>query len=515
MTHEKAVRTIALLAPQLNAGSPEDVLIKYASDNDLAVAQLHKLSQVYNTHAQLSKMASAGDEGDRGDSCYQINHADLLARYVEGEPEKSAAIRWIEESDDVSTLNLNDELMALAFPKEASAQVVPAAAQPVPVVTLEDMVKVATAEELVKVAAEVKNAFWEARTDFQMEAEALLKEARSEAHGSRFLNLAADEEDAMHAAHPTLVKLAMAKVEELAGHMKPMKVVERFDGTLTKRAFAHTSPMASRIVRLANHMAEMVTMTKFAANYTIDQGPPETAEAETEAPAAETGAGMFDGIDPSTLNPEDPVDAEILAAMAAQKSSGPAAGAGTVPRPSPSAAPAAGGGGAAGGKGGGASGGAPSTGKATEKSSWLANLIGSLTGGVDAAASGVAGAAESADKTLQRVTGKERTNKPQRATDLSVQDIRRSIQVRRLIATDPVLRDADPQMVLRLYNSIANANPAAAQDMEAVRLALREATSYEGVTPDTLKTMGDIRKTQGQSEAQEHENTKRRYSIPT
>ncbi len=512
MTHDKAVQTIARLGPQLNAGNPEDVLIKYASDQDLSVAQLEKLAQVYNTLAQVSHMKRADEAGgDRGSSCYLIKQADIISRFVEGDPEKAAAVRILEVTDDVERIDLNQELMDMAFPKAAStsAELTPAIT-PVPSHSTkeeDDGSITVGGEDLAKVAEAVRVAYWEARTDFHLAAEKLVKYARTVANGSRFFDLANDEEDAMHMRHPVLVKVAMDRFSAIALQAKPMKVVERFDGELKKRAFVHTSGASDLICNLTDAFVEMLTMKKFAGEkaFTIDEGEPQAAKSEEAAPAASPDA---EGLDPER-------DAELIALLNSEVAKAPAAGASSVPKPS-APSPSGGGGGPTGG-GGGGGGGKAGVGAAagTGTKSWLASLIGALSAPVDAAGNAAAGLAEGADSALQRVTSKEKTNKPQRSADLSVADIKRSIRLRRMMATDPVLRSADPAMVLNLYNTIAAANPAAAQDPEAMRLALREAVSYEGVTPDTLKTMGDIRHTSDRAENQEADNSKRRYAIPS
>jgi hypothetical protein len=113
---------------------------------------------------------------------------------------------------------------------------------------------------------------------------------------------------------------------------------------------------------------------------------------------------------------------------------------------------------------------------------------------------------------LNSITSKERTNKAQRNTDLSVEDVRRAINIRRMIGTDAVLKEADPREVLEIYNSVARLNPDIAHNMPAMKLLLREAVSYEGLTLDAQKQLTDIRKGTGESEAKEYDNDRRRYT---
>ena len=125
----------------------------------------------------------------------------------------------------------------------------------------------------------------------------------------------------------------------------------------------------------------------------------------------------------------------------------------------------------------------------------------------------VTGAAKKTDEWLSNVVSKERSNRAQKATDMSVEDIKRAMNVRRLIGTDPVLKDADPRAVLEIYNTIAARNPDIAGDMASLRLVLREAVSYEGLTLDSQKLLTEIRRNSEQGAKESDENSRRRYAV--
>jgi hypothetical protein len=124
----------------------------------------------------------------------------------------------------------------------------------------------------------------------------------------------------------------------------------------------------------------------------------------------------------------------------------------------------------------------------------------------------VGGAATSADAALQQIIS-GRTNKAQMDLDNEVRDIQRTIRVRRLIANDPILRDADPRQVLDIYNSVVALNPEIADNGPALTLILREATSYDGVTMDSQKMLTDVRKNLAQSRSTESQNNKEKYGV--
>jgi len=94
-----------------------------------------------------------------------------------------------------------------------------------------------------------------------------------------------------------------------------------------------------------------------------------------------------------------------------------------------------------------------------------------------------------------------------------VEDIKRAMAIRRLIGTDPVLKEADPKVVLEVYNSVTARNPQLAGDMAALRLILREAVSYEGLTLDSQKLLSEIRRNSEQADELSDINEKSRYTV--
>jgi len=83
----------------------------------------------------------------------------------------------------------------------------------------------------------------------------------------------------------------------------------------------------------------------------------------------------------------------------------------------------------------------------------------------------------------------DRQNTDQKALDKDLSMIGQSTTLRRLMLTDPILREMDPATVASVYNSIAEANPEAAEDPNLIRLALREAVDMKGVTSDAYAQM--------------------------
>lgn len=145
----------------------------------------------------------------------------------------------------------------------------------------------------------------------------------------------------------------------------------------------------------------------------------------------------------------------------------------------------------------------------TSARDWAGLLLSPISGAADA----VSTAADMTNNALTSLTGKDRQNKAQKHLDMSAEDIVRSIMIRRMVATDPILREANPKQVLDVYNSIAKLNPAVAGDPEQLRLALREAVSYGGLTLDSQKLLTDVRKTDEDATIKARDNTRDRYAV--
>jgi hypothetical protein len=153
----------------------------------------------------------------------------------------------------------------------------------------------------------------------------------------------------------------------------------------------------------------------------------------------------------------------------------------------------------------------PKAGKG-EKSFGMGDVASLALSPISAAAAGINYGAERASGLLSSIASKDRQNTDQRNSDLNVEDIRRQILFRRMISTDPILREHDPSRLSSIYNTLAAANPAMARDMEALKLPLREAAAYEGVPIDSLKQLTDIRKSTADATSKEKEIEKNRYN---
>jgi hypothetical protein len=59
--------------------------------------------------------------------------------------------------------------------------------------------------------------------------------------------------------------------------------------------------------------------------------------------------------------------------------------------------------------------------------------------------------------------------------------------LQRLLLTDEVLADADPERVAEIYNTFRATMPALAADPNVMRVALRSALQHDGIAPFDVK----------------------------
>jgi hypothetical protein len=330
------------------------------------------------------------------------------------------------------------------------------------------------------------------------------------------------EKEALYLQPAHLVKKAGDFLESFAEPYHVKLVRHNHDEGLAKRAFDVTSALGEHFAALAKAVGAREVIVKMA------QGKVSQEEYEAAGGAMDDVRTRMPTFTGGGADPEAPTDLETPpdgATDALNEEAGARTGA-----PAPGGPPA---GGSSttdlaalrelllqqrGGSGSGGGGKTPPD-KKSEKGSGkgtagggMGQIAAVLGAPIKATSSVITGAASKADETLTRITSKERDNKAQRRSDLDVADVRRAINLRRMIGTDPVLREADPRDVLEIYNSITELNPELAGNMPALRLILREAVSYEGLTLDSQKLLADIGKNRAQGEQAMAENDKRRYA---
>lgn len=510
MTHDSAVRTIVSLVPDIEkSGSAADVLSEYARKEDLPPAQLEKLAQVYNTLRTVSHIEKAAD---RGSSVDLLDVPTLVVGYALGmDREKQALAPRSESSHDVGQVDLMAALRNDIAGPRVPKHIEKAASTPMRTITREQLL-----DEVIDLEID-------ARMEMSKFAQEVLRLSPRDSDGA--IDISGAERDSILVRGVTMTKQAGDWLDQLAAAGRFSLVHCDYDAQLSKRAFSNVAGLAgAAMVALTDSTHLRSVMIKLASAGPAEPSPlddagggtatgpdPAQVTAQLQADVASNPALLDDpefvqvltdsGIDVESLRPTAPAAPGGAAdAMGAIRGSGP----GGLPPNPPVDDPEPKTDKDKGSKG--------STDSKTSSGLSLGSILGAVKAPISAAAGGIRDAASQADSLLTDITSKERTNKAQQRTDLSVEDVRRAINIRRMIGTDPVLREADPRAVLEIYNSIARLNPDIASNMASMKLLLREAVSYEGLTLDSQKQLTDIRKGTSDAEAKEFDNNKRRYT---
>jgi hypothetical protein len=105
------------------------------------------------------------------------------------------------------------------------------------------------------------------------------------------------------------------------------------------------------------------------------------------------------------------------------------------------------------------------------------------------------------------------TNKRQKNVDIASDDVSRVTELQRLLLTDPIIGEADPDTVVSLYNTLAKANPEIVRDKNLLRFALREALQYDAVPLHTYKDLISMGKDRADMQEKMQKLEDRKYSI--
>ena len=106
-----------------------------------------------------------------------------------------------------------------------------------------------------------------------------------------------------------------------------------------------------------------------------------------------------------------------------------------------------------------------------------------------------------------------RTNKRQKEIDVAADDVSRVTELQRLLLTDPIIGEADPDTVVNLYNTLSKANPEIVKDKNLLRFALREALQYDAVPLHTYKDLISMGKDRASMQETMQKLEKEKYSI--
>ena len=492
MTHDSAVRTVVNLVPDIEKRGAEVVLTEYAAREDLPPAQLEKLAQVYNTLRTVSYIDHAADDA-RGQTVPLVDVPTLVVGYATGlNHEKAAAGPHSFSTHDPRTVDLAAAMRREANLEKAAAQVTDQPAK------VHETFKQAVSRE------QLQDALLTLEVDLEDEMSKLASEIFTAAprvgdwHFQR--DISEFEQEALQYQPPAAVKAAGAFMEKFAAPHRTKLLRFAYDVRVPQRAYDIGHALGQKFAELAKAASTLEVLIKMAAKAS-DGTAVEVHQVDNDADVSDI------------FNVPKPEKADKAKVDDAQKSldnvdsisttAQPAAGSGGPPRAS---GPPVGGGGDK------STGDKRSTSDPGNKQESI-SLMDLLGKPVAAVAGATQAAADKAEGVITGITSKPRLNKAQISADVSVEDIKRAMAIRRLIGTDPVLKEADPKVVLEIYNSVTARNPQLAGDMAALRLILREAVSYEGLTLDSQKLLSEIRRNSEQADELSDINEKSRYTV--
>lgn len=546
MNHQAIIEQLSVLAPKLKAAdSPESVLVKYASDRNLSPAQLERIGQVYNIAKTLNFMDKSAN---RGDSFRVLDTDKMMADFTSFTPKqqkeatndtswsnwfdapvsKSASnsnpndiSAWMDETEKSAKIVENDGKYTVYsedgekrlskpgtkeeavkrlrqveyFKKHKQANTVPnllAMARDEEYTTAETH----RAAELPKTAAEqIKKELHESSVSrFELEtakqiADDSAEEARKiasellEMHRSNPLPFAVMEHDAYYCSEDEMgTKVA---TEFIAGFFKSK------GWNLERHDFSSGMPKLARdrhnILPLFNSLLEQLELNKSASLYVEDlekksagvAPPPRRPKSDTEEtidfPSDESDKrrSSSDSVDfPERTETRRPSILDLISGGNDKSNSKD---------------------------------------KSQDKKDTSGINLNESKDIVKSLASMYAPTTYLNKQTQDFISGIIKTpelskrNTRQQEIDVAADDVGRVTELQRLLLTDPIIGEADPDTVVSLYNTLSRANPDIVKDKNLLRFALREALQYDAVPLHTYKDLISM----GKDRADMQEKTKR------
>lgn len=517
MRHEDIIAELKNNQSDLRKNANE-ALINIATRKDLSPAQLQRMAQVYNAWHSVSHFKNASDRASTPPGL--VDPPQLVERYLQtGEKSASQATSPAPVAQfhgrNFAQLLLNDNQQqkvaaAIEVPKTQEVeysldQVKEAASVMIGEATFEahDICR-----QLLKVATDLYEPVHDARyqigdasalraAEFVREFADTCKVATTIPAATDLAPLRPRSLQIETGASRLLVKLA-STLDDLAFARDTLQLVQKKAGTKKEEEMTPEEEIVSENARM---LAESGLTAEQMRAHNISE---EMISRAFGAVGVATGKTP-EKLDPTTAAAVEAARAQVVQEAAAaeeekEKNSGP----GGYEEDEE--------GGGKGGKGGGGGKGGHSATGENPLISAVTGLAGVVSAPFSMASSGIQAGATKASDMLNAVASAERKNTAQMQSDMNVDDIKRQIRFMRMIQNDPILREHDKSKLTAVYNSLAEANPRLASDMESLRLIMREAAAHEGVTIDTIKQLADIRKSTADAAQREKELTDRKYT---
>lgn len=558
MNHQAIIEQLSVLAPQLKAAeSPEAVLVKYANDRNLSPAQLERIGQVYNIAKTLNFMDKSAN---RGDSFRVLDTQKMMGDFTAFKPKqqkeatnsaswnswfdapvsKSASIldpndisAWIDETTKVAkiveedgkyTVYSEDGTKRLSKPstKEEAVKRLRQVeyfkshkkANTVPnlgAIAINDNYTTTGLEEaasLPKTAAEqIKNELRE-ESALRFEMETSNQIAGDAAEEARKI---ASELLEMHRVSPLPFSVMEHDAYYCSEDEQGTKVATEFVANffkskgweLERHDFSKGMPKLARdrhnILPLFNSLLEQLELHKSASLYVSELEKKSTTteterrrrkstEADIDFPNSGAGRRRGSGADdidfPEGERGRRP---SVIDLISGDKPKGQDKGTGKPKGQD---------------KGTGAS---AELNAAHEITKGLASMYDPSTYTNDQTKSYISNILKAPDVS--------KVNKRQKEVDVAADDVGRVTELQRLLLTDPIIGEADPDTVVSLYNTLAKANPEIVKDKNLLRFALREALQYDAVPLHTYKDLISMGKDRASTQDMTQNLEDRKYSI--
>lgn len=529
MQHDQIIKTLESLIPKGVEQGPENVLLKYANDSNLAPAQLERLAQMYNVAMTLNFMDKSAN---RGASFTVIDVPDLLSKFTDPTAKEAAVPSdwsdWFDTtpmSKAASTFteaDSADDFLSLArgIEKEASELVFTEDYE-----TYDPAITPGFWSGIAKEAADkfeqesVAQIIHDAEEDFRKAASAIEYLVRT---GADFKEMAI-EAQSLHSADG--VKAASA----LHGYLKHTGLVGDTCAEGTVRIVKDTWKSSGLFKAAAVALNEIEAATKYASRtYKMNaRGPGKNVSLEEDTDDPVPNGRSHGG----RRNPQRSTKGGPSKGQKVQRDyntkGGPSKNQklqsdnkGTNTPKTKSTLESEGGGGDA-----------PidfdlydtqignkvetprNDDKETRES--IKNLF-------DDAGTGLSGVADpdtylqgmTFDSHLDKLKGLgSGKNKTQKSIDTAAEDTQGVTTVQRLMMTDPIISKADPQLVISLTNTLAKASPQVRNDPNLLRMALREAIQYEAIPMHTFKDLIEMEQRSQATTDLKTKNDSAKYSI--
>lgn len=532
MNHKSIVDQLTVLAPQLKAASePEAVLIKYAKDNNLAPAQLEKFGQVYNIAKTLNFMDKSAS---RGDSFRVLDMEGMLSKYTSFVPATKAAQNnsewnsWFDEVENKSANEnaaQNDALTFLSkYKKKGNMINILALARNKDYYSDVELEKVASADAspyngIREEMREVKNISIaidmnkQAAEDARHEMSSLANEL-VELHRTCPLPFAEMERDfVLGSETPELAKEACELINNLfiqKGWSLPRYDFNKSATKLVRDTFnvyPIFNKIASSIQEIRQRNADLIELEKKAANPFTSLNPNKIKTPPSTSIKPNKNNSNKDSSNEEKKLPNDNYKGERGRQDTPPKKTNTPKGPDYLNADEIHVR--------LNGKANNDNGNNQRGTKPADGSANLKSIKDTASGLTDLYRPETY--KSKIDQLIKIPSGLKdlvsKKNVKQQKVDTAAKDVGRISTLQRLMLSDPVIGEAEPDTVVSLYNTLAKANPEVVSDPNLLRFALREAIQYEAVPLHTYKDLISMNKDRSSTEELQGRLDDKKYTI--